>query len=112
MWVARELSRLLARIAGAVAVASAVAGIKALASGGGVLHTWKLTLLALGGLMFLLAATGRGAPYRRVNQALDHGSTYLMRVPGMQPRPEEPRLTATGVFVGSGAVLVALGILA
>lgn len=112
MWLVRELARLLVRIAVAVAIAGVVAGLKALASGGGMLHTWRITLLALGGLMFLLAGTGRGGAHRRLNLAMDHGPNYVMRIPGMQPKPDDPTLTASAVFVGSGLVLLALGVLA
>jgi hypothetical protein len=113
MWLARELARLLARIVLAVAIASVIAAVKAAASGGGMVHTWKISLLALGCLMFLLAAAGRGAARRRVNQAMDIGPTYVMRIPGMQPpSPDDPRLTESAAFVGSGVVLVVLGILA
>jgi hypothetical protein len=112
LWLVRELSRLLVRIAVAVVIAGVVAGVKALASGGGLLHMWRITLLALGGLMFLLAGTGRGGAHRRLNLAMDHGPNYVMRIPGMQPKPDDPTLTASAVFVGSGLALLALGLLA
>jgi len=112
VWVAREFSRLFVRIAVAVAIATLIAGIKAAVSGGEVLHTWRISLLALGGLMFLLAGTGRGASHRRLDQAMDHGPNYIMRFPGVQPRPDEPTLTVSAVFVGSGLALLALGLLA
>jgi hypothetical protein len=111
MWIVRELSRLLLQIAVAVAIAAAVAGIKAAASGGGMLHTWRITLFALAGLMLLLATAGRGGANRRLNAGFDHGSTFVMRFPRAARRPEDPTLTASAVFVGSGAVLLVLGFL-
>jgi hypothetical protein len=81
-------------------------------SGGEMLHTWRISLLALGGLMFLLAGTGRGASHRRLNQAIDHGPNYIMRFPSAQPKPDDPTLTASAVFVASGLALLALGLLA
>ena len=111
MWIVRELVRLLLRIAVAVAIAAAIAGVKAVASGGGMLHTWRITLFALACLMLLLAAAGRGAANRRLNAGVDHGATFIMRFPLAARRPEDPTLTASAVFVGSGAVLLVLGFL-
>jgi hypothetical protein len=110
MWVVRELSRLLVRIAVAVLIASLIAEIRALASGGDFFHTWKITLLLLGCVMLLLAAgSGRTtAAARRVN--------WTVITPGLpQPifaRAEGPQLTAPAVFVGSAFALFALGIFA
>jgi hypothetical protein len=110
MWVARELSRLLIRIAAGVLIASLIAEIRALASGGDFFHTWKVTLLLLGCLMLLLAAGcgRRTAAARRVN--------WSVITPGLQQpifaRVEGPQLTAPAVFVGSAFVLFALGIFA
>ncbi len=111
MWILRELARLLVRIAVAVALAAAVAGIKAVASGGGMLHTWRITMFALAGVMLLLAAAGRGGANRRLNAGLDHGATFVMRFPGAARRPEDPTLTASAVFVGTAVALLALGFL-
>jgi hypothetical protein len=110
MWFVRELSRLVVRVGLAVAIASVIAAVKALVSSGGVLHTWKISLLALGCLMFLLATGGRGAAHRRLNQAMDHGPSYILRVPGMTPKPDDPSLTASAIFIGSGLALLALGL--
>ncbi len=111
MWVVRELSRLLVRVGVAVAVASAIAGVKAAVSGGPLLHTWRITLFALAAVMLLLAGAGRGASHRRVNLGIDHGPTSIFRIPGLEPKPDEPSLTASAVFVGSALVLFALAIL-
>lgn len=112
MWVVRELSRLLVRIAVAVAVASAIAGVKAAVSGGGMLHTWRITLFALAAFMLLLATAGaRGSSAnRRVNQRVDHAANFVLRIPGVPATSEGPTLTAGAVFVGSALVLLALGI--
>lgn len=69
-------------------------------------------MLALGGLMLLLAGTGRGGAHRRLNLAMDHGPNYIMRFPGVQPKPDDPTLTVSAVFVGSGLALLALGLFA
>src|SRR5436190_23784736 len=111
MWIVRELSRLLIQIAVAVAIASLVAGVKAAASGGGALHTWRITLFALAGLMLLLAAMGRGPANRRINSGIDHGPTSIVSIRGLQPRPGDPTLTSTAVFFGSAVALLALGFL-
>jgi hypothetical protein len=77
-----------------------------------MLNTWKITLLALGGLMFLLAGAGRGGAHRRLNLAMDHGPNYLMRFPSVEPKPDDPTLTDSAVFVVSGLALLALGLCA
>ena len=111
MWIARELVRLLLRIAVAVAIATLVAGVKAAASGGGMLHTFRITLLALACLMLLLALAGRGGSNRRLNAGVDHGPTFVMRFPLAARKPEDPTLTASAVFVGTAIALLALGFL-
>jgi hypothetical protein len=110
MWVVRELSRLLVRVAVAVLIASLIAEIRALVSGGDFFHTWKITVLLLGCSMLLLAAGGgrTTAAARRVN--------WRVITPGLpQPivaRVEGPQLTAPAVLVGSAFALFALGIFA
>lgn len=110
MWIFRELFRLLLQIAVAVAIASAVAAIKAAASGGSMLHTWKITLFVMAGLMLLLAAGGSGPANRRLNQRFDHGPTFVFRNPALAVKPGQPTLTASAVFVGSGLALLALAL--
>lgn len=113
MWILRELVRLVSRIAVAVAIASTVAGVRAAVSGGDMLHTWKVMLILLGCLSILLAAFGNtgSAANRRVNQGVDHASNFVLRIPGMSPVTEGPTLTASAVFLGSGIVLLALGLI-
>ena len=113
MWVVRELSRLLGRIAVAVATACVIAGVKAAVSGGGMLHTLRITLFALAALMLLLATAGsRGsAANRRLNQRVDHASNFVLRIPGVPATTGGPTLTAGAVFVGSALVLLVLAFL-
>jgi hypothetical protein len=114
MWILRELLRLVSRIAIAVAIATAIAGIRAAVSGGGMLHTWKLTLIALGCLSLLLAGTGnrQSAANRRMNQGVDHAANFVSRIPGVPAVTEGPTLTASAVFLGSAIALFALAFLA
>ena len=113
MWVVRELLRLLSRIALAVAIAAAIAGVKAAVSGGGALHTWKVTLLALGCLMLLLGMVGNreSASNRRLNSGVDHAANFVMRIPGIPATTEGPTLTTNAVFVGTALALLALAFL-
>jgi hypothetical protein len=110
MWVVRELLRLLMRIAVAVAVAAAIAGVKAAVSHGGFAHTWRITLLGLGCLMLLLSAAGNreSASNRRLTRGIDHGPSFIMRIPGMPATTEGPMLAESAVFVGTAFALFAL----
>jgi hypothetical protein len=112
MWIVRELLRLLVRIVGAVAIAVVVAGVKVAVAGGDLTHTFKVTLFALAGLMLLLATAGAkgSAGNRRLNQGVDHASSFVMRIPGVPATTEGPTLTASAVFVGSALVLLVLAI--
>ena len=108
MWFLRELSRLLFRIAVAVAIACVIAGARALVSGGGFLHAWKITDLLLGCFLLLLAAGSRSSgAARRLNWTV-----ITPRLPQPIARAEGPQLTAAAVFAGSGLVVIALGVLA
>ena len=114
MWVVRELSRLLGRVAVAVLIAALIAEIRALASGGDFLHTWKIMDLVLGCFLLLLAGTGArttGAA-RRVNWGIiTPGRGGILSRP-VFAHVEGPTLTASAVFVGSALALFALGIFA
>jgi len=109
MWIARELMRFLGRIAVALLIAIVIAEVRALISGGDTLWTFRIVLMLLGCLNLLLAA-GPGASLggQRMNdtswwltQSLGWGK--LQHVPG-------PRMTATAVFIGSGIILLVLGL--
>jgi hypothetical protein len=112
MWVARELLRLLVRIALAVAIAVVIAGVKVAVAGGDSTHTFKVTVFALAALMLILAtAGGKGtAANRGLNPGFDHGSNFVMRIPGMPASTEGQTLTESTVFAGSALALVALAI--
>ena len=109
MWIVRELVRFAGRIAVALLVAVVIAEARALLSGGSTFWTFRIVLMLLGCLYLLLAA-GPGASLggQRMNdtswwltQSLGYGK--LQHVPG-------PKMTATAVFVGSGLVLLVLGV--
>ena len=112
MWVVRELLRLLVRIAFAVAIAVVIAGVKVAVAGGDLTHAFKVTLFALAALMLLLATAGAkgSAGNRRLNQGVDHASSFVMRIPGVPATTEGPTLTASAVFIGSALVLLALAV--
>jgi hypothetical protein len=112
MWVVRELLRLLVRIAVAVAIALVIAGVKTAVVGGDLTHTFQVTLFALAALMLILAtAGGKGtAANRRLNRGFDHGSNFVMRIPGMPATTEGSTLTESAVFVGSALALLAIAI--
>ena len=104
MWVVRELSRLLGRIAIAVLIAIVIAEVRALVSGGDTLWTFRIVVMLLGAA-FLLLAAGPGVTLQ--GRKVTHMASFIgvgrfEHVPG-------PRLTATAVFMGSGLVLLVLG---
>ena len=110
MWIARETFRLLSRILIAVTIAVVIAEVRAIVSGGDTFWTFRMILLLLGGLMLLLAGTGTGSTASRVVNWGEitpaRGGTVFR---GFRPRPEDPTLTPSAVFIGSGVVLLALG---
>jgi hypothetical protein len=112
MWVVRELFRLLLRIAVAVTIASVIAEVRALVTGGDMAHTWKLMLLVLGGLMLLLGGTGTGSAASRMDWGEVTPGLGGVIFHGLRPRPEDPTLTVNAVFIGSGIAVLALGLFA
>jgi hypothetical protein len=110
MWVVRESARFLSRVAVGVVIAIVIAEVRAVVSGGDTTHTFRIVLLLLGGLFLLLGGTGTGSAASRVVNwgeiTPGLGGTIFR---GFRPRPEDPRLTAGAVFIGSGVALLALG---
>src|SRR4051794_28230344 len=109
MWIVRELLRFVGRIAIALLIAIVIAEVRALISGGDTFWTFRVVLMLLGCLYLLLAA-GPGASLggRRMNDTSwwitsSMGWAKLQHVPG-------PKMTATAVFIGSGLVLLVLGV--
>jgi hypothetical protein len=110
MWVFRELARFSLRVGAAVLIAIVIAEVKALASGGDTLHTFRIVLFLVGGFFLLLGGTGTGsAASRRVNWGTITPGLGGAIFRGFQPKPEDPALTATAVFISTAVVLLALG---
>jgi hypothetical protein len=111
MWFFRELARLLMKIAVIVVVAIVIAELRAVISGGDALHTFKIVSLALGALLLLLGAMGNGGPAsRRVNYGIVTPGRGGRMSHAVAPRPGDPTLNASVVFIASGLVMLALGI--
>jgi hypothetical protein len=121
MWVVRELLRLVFRIVFGAAIAIIVAGVWALISGGDFSHAMRVTLLLTGCFLILLAGAGSKTTMtsRMINWGVitpGRGGTIFRGLGGglyrnVQPRPGDPTLTASAVFIGSGAVLIVLGVI-
>ena len=111
MWIARELVRLASRIATGVLIAVLIAEIRAVLSAGDTMHTFRSMLLLVGCVMLLLGGTGTGsAASRRVNWGTITPGLGGVIFRGFQPKPTDPRLTPSAVFIGSGVALLALGL--
>lgn len=113
MWVFRELARLVFQVAFAAAMAMLIAGAWALVSGD-FFDNLRIMFLLFGGLLILLAGAGNRASM--TNQTLSSGVLsgirgYGLLAPAFTPRPGQPTLTASAVFVGSGIVLLVLGMI-
>jgi hypothetical protein len=112
MWFVRELARLLFRIVVATALAAAVAGFWALISSGDLVHDLRICFFLFGALLLLLAGAGNRstASARRVNWGIiGGGRTMGWLSPPVRPRPGQPTLTASAIFVGSALALFVLG---
>lgn len=112
MWLLRELVRLVQRIAIAFLVALVIAEIRALVVGGDTWHGFKVSCLAIGAVLFLMAAIGRNNNFER---RLDAGITEAAwgRIPGvstLKRNPEDPSLTPGAVLGGAGIALLAVGL--
>jgi hypothetical protein len=107
MWVVREVGRLVLRIAFALLIAIVIAEIRAVASGGDTLWTFRIVLMLVG-TFYLLLAAGPGVTLDgRVGR---YGG--FVGLTDLVPRIDGgPKLTATAVFIGSGVAALALGVL-
>ncbi len=114
MWFFREIFRLIWTIVVAAAIAAAVGALFALVSGGDLVHDLRIDFLLFGALLLLLAGAGNQstASGRRMRYGVVFGvrSGIGRLSPPVRARPGDPTLTASAVFVGSGLVLVALGL--
>ena len=112
MWIVRELFRLVSRVVFGAALAILVAGLWALASNGDFSHATRVMLLLFGCLLILLA--GGGSKTTMTSRVINWGEVMPGRggliFRGVRPRPGQPTLSATAVFIGSGAVLIVLGL--
>jgi hypothetical protein len=109
VWIFRESLRLLERIAIAVLVAIVIAELRTLASGGELMHTFRISLVIMGAFLLALGAMGPGSTYDRHLSAVGHYWAQRTGVADNAPAPG-PVLTAGAVFVLSGAAVLALGL--
>lgn len=112
MWVFRELLPLVLRVAFAVALAVLFAGLWALIKGGDFTRNAQIMFFLLGVLFLLFGAVGnrRSLTARRVNWGIIWGGRIDRALsPAIRPRPGEPTLTVSAVFICSAAVLFILG---
>jgi hypothetical protein len=110
VWVVRELLRLIEKVLVAVVIAIVLAEIRTLISGGDRVHTLQISLVLIGALLLMMGAMGPGSNYDRGLSAVGRYWSQRAGVPGDAPAPG-PVLTAGAVFVISGAVVIALGLL-
>jgi hypothetical protein len=111
VWVVHQLLRLVARIALAVLIAVVIAEVRAVITGGDTFWTFRIVMMLLGALYLLLAGTGTGSTASRVvnwGEIAPAAGGVIFR--GFKPKPEDPTLTPSAVFIGSGLTLLALGV--
>lgn len=114
MWLVRELVRLVVRIAVATVVALAIAGLLAAISAHSFETSARILCIVLGCMLLAMAGVGSGSNLERY---MDRNASKLAlgALPGFNANkrnPEDPTLSPAAVFVCSGAVLIAIGILA
>ena len=109
MWVFRESLRLLERVAIGVLIAVVFAELRTLASGGELMHTFRISLIVIGAFLLAMGAMGPGSNYDRHLSAVGHYWAGRAGVDDNAP-PPGPVLTAGAVFVFSGAAVIALGL--
>jgi uncharacterized membrane protein len=110
MWLLRELLRLLEKIFVAVLIAIVLAEVRTLISGGDRMHTFQISLVIVGALLLMMGAAGNDSAYDRHLSAVGH---YWAQRSGVDDAEAQvgPVLTAGAVFVISGAVVIAVGLL-
>jgi hypothetical protein len=112
MWIFRELARFVVRVGAAVLIAIVIAELRAIVSGGDTFHTFRIVLFLMGGFFLLLGGAGTGsAASRRVNWGTITPGLGGVIFRSIQPKPEDPKLTATAVFISTAVVLLVLGAL-
>jgi hypothetical protein len=110
MWLLRELLRLLEKILIAVTVAIVLAELRTLISGGDRLHTFQISLVIVGALLLMMGAAGSDSTFDRHLSAVGRYWGQLSGVHEAEPQVG-PVLTAGAVFVISGVVVIAIGLL-
>jgi hypothetical protein len=110
MWLLRELLRLLEKVFIAVLIAIVLAEVRTLISGGDRLHTFQISLVIVGALLLMMGAVGTDSTYDRHLSAVGR---YWGQLSGVREAETQvgPVLTASAVFVISGGVVIALGLL-
>jgi hypothetical protein len=111
VWVARELLRLLERVAAGVAIAAVVAAVWSLTQHGSTAHRFQIAFIVIGAIVVALGALGRGSSYQRETDLQTRWG--LRGVSALLPRadPTEPQLAPGAVLFVSGAIVIALGLL-
>jgi hypothetical protein len=110
MWLLRELLRLLEKIFIAVLIAVVLAEVRTLISGGDRLHTFQISLVIMGAVLLMMGAAGTDSTYDRHLSAVGHYWAQRSGIDAAEPQVG-PVLTAGAVFVISGVVVIAVGLL-
>ena len=113
MWIARELGRLVARVAVGFVLALAFAVLWAAVGPESFENALRRTCLSVGCIALLVGAVGSGSNFER---AMDAGVAHNFwgRVPGMstlESRAEDRSLSPGAVFFLTGVALLAFGML-
>ena len=112
MWTARELARVVVRVALGFVLALAVAAVWAAIGDGGFEDDLRRTCLAVGCLALLMAGIGRGSNFERA-MAYTPTEQFWGRIPGLstlQAHGEDGTLAPGAAFFVTGALLLALGL--
>jgi len=112
VWAARELARLVVRVALGFVLALALAALWAAIGEGGFESALRRTCLGAGCLVLLMAGIGRGSNFERT-MAYTPTEQFWGRIPGLstlQRHGEDRTLAPGAVFFVTGAALLALGL--